>query len=252
MVKFSIIIPCLNEEKNLRELLPLLVGQSDDIILVDSGSTDKSVELAKSFHLKLLQQEFINYADNKNRAILKSLHEWVLLLDADERPDLLFFEEIHKILNLKEEYKAYWIRRNTFIGAKRIYYSGVQKDKVIRFFKKGFAYYPPVTVHEEMRVDGKIGFLQSRLNHYTAENFEQFEGKIDKYARLLAVERNNQNLQLNLYHFYLKPFFRLFKHFIIQAGFLDGKTGWQFSLAMAKGVRKRYVFMNEMKKTNLR
>jgi glycosyltransferase involved in cell wall biosynthesis len=252
MQPISIIIPTYNEAENLKALLPLLQW-ADEILVVDSFSTDASVEIAKQHNARVIQREYINSASQKNWAIPQATHEWIFLIDADERPTSGLIAEVKKILALeatKEEAVAYWIGRDNYFLGKEIKYSGWQNDAVIRLFKKSCCRYADKEVHSEIIANGKVAWLKERFNHYTYKNMSHFLSKMERYAAWSAQDYGAKTGKITWFHLYIKPAFRFFKHYILKQGFRDGKEGLIISKVMAWSVFLRYVMLLEARRAN--
>ena len=250
MKKFSIIVPTFNEADNLKELLPLLLW-ADELIVVDSFSTDNSVEIANQFGARVIQREYLNSASQKNWAIPQASNEWIFLVDADERPSAELLSEIKKILEQPEkpgDPVAYWIGRDNFFLGKQIRFSGWQNDAVIRLFKRDNCKYAEKEVHSEIIAEGTVGKLKERLLHYTYKNMSHFLAKMERYAKWSAGDYDAKTGKIGWFHLYLKPAFRFFKHYILKQGFRDGKEGIIISKVMAWSVFLRYVNLLEKRK----
>ncbi|MAO45716.1 MAG: glycosyl transferase family 2 [Crocinitomicaceae bacterium] len=246
MEKLTAIIPTFNEEHNIVEAIKS-VDFADEIIVVDSFSTDKTVELATPLATKVIKREYINSASQKNWAIPQAQHSWILLLDADERvtPELKL-EVVDKLKENPAE-SGFWIYRiNHFMG-KRINFSGWRGDKVIRLFKRDECKYEALHVHAEIISDGKIGFLNHKLHHNTYVSTEVFEKKMVRYAKWQAKDYDGKTGVITPYHTLIKPLARFFKHFVIQFGFLDGYVGFIIAHSQACAVSKRYKFLRELR-----
>ncbi|HEY0262099.1 MAG TPA: glycosyltransferase family 2 protein, partial [Chitinophagales bacterium] len=232
-----------NEEHNIQAVLES-VKFADEIIVVDGGSTDKTLELAKQSGVRVLQREFDYPASQKNWAIPQASNEWILLVDADERVTDELREEIIEILKNTPDEKdvvAYWIYRdNQFMGEK-VRFSGWQGDKVIRLFRKSKCRYEDKMVHEEIIADGKVGFLKNRFYHNTYTTFDAHIAKLNRYATWQASDYDKKTGTLTAYHFVLKPFWRFFKHYVVKLGFLDGLVGLVVSYLAAYATFNRYV-----------
>ncbi len=241
MFKITAIIPCKNEAHNIEAVLKS-VTWCNEILVVDSFSTDNTVELAKKYTDRIIQSEYINSASQKNRAIPQATHEWILLVDADERVTPELQKEIQTILASDTIlFDAFWIyRRNYFMG-KEIKYSGWQRDKVIRLFKRDACRYEEKQVHAEIITNGKTGKLKNKLQHYTFKDIFHYLEKWDRYSTWSANDASKKVQNPNLYHFIIKPAFRFWKHYIIDLGILDGYVGFIVCSLAAKGVFMRYV-----------
>lgn len=246
MRALTVIITTYNEEDNIGALLGL-VQWADEVLVVDSFSTDQTVQIAKQYNIKLLQRKYTGPADQKNWAITQASHSWIWILDADERPSPELTKEIQMLLSKAEsDIVAYWIGRKSFFMGQAIRYSGWQGDMVIRFFKRECCRYNDKQVHEEIETSYPIGKLQNQLEHYTYKDLDHFLAKIQRYAKWSALDYLPKTPKVSLFHLFCKPFFRFLKHYILQRGFLDGKAGFIISVIMAWGVFLRYSFIKEI------
>jgi glycosyltransferase involved in cell wall biosynthesis len=163
----SVIVTTGNEARNIVACLAS-VQWAAEIIVVDSGSRDATVELARPLAHQVLEHPYESPARQKNWAIPQARHPWVLILDADERVTPELAAEIRALLAAGPGRRGYWIyRRNTFLG-REIRHGGWERDRVIRLFARDHARYPDVQVHEEMQVDGEVGVLRGRNGKYAA------------------------------------------------------------------------------------
>ena len=245
MTKITAIIPTFNEESNIQRALDS-VSFADEIIVIDSFSTDQTVEIVKKSKAILLQRTFDDFSSQKNYAIEKASNNWIFLLDADESIPEKLKDEIFQVVNSNTDYSAFYIYRNFFFKNKKINFSGWRRDKVIRLFKKESCTYVG-KVHEKISTTAKVGFLNERLNHYSFKNYKQYKNKLKNYAKLQAQELLEKGLFVTPYHLFLKPFVRFFIQFFIQFGFLDGFRGFVISWLHAFGVWRRYVEVLNLK-----
>lgn len=246
--KLSIIITTFNEAENITRCLDSIVDLADDILIVDSFSTDQTLTLAGTYPVRIEQRAYQGPADQKNWAIPQAKNEWILLLDADETATPNLRTEIQYLLNSTNgpEADAYWIGRDNFFLGQQIRFSGWQGDQVVRFFHRDHARYDNVQVHEEIITNGlKIARLSGRMNHYTFRNLDHYLDKTRRYARWSAQDHAAKTSNVRYYHLLIKPLFRFWKHFIIQQGFRDGKVGFIISVIMAWGVFLRYTYLLE-------
>lgn len=249
MEKLSVIIPTFNEELHIEGVLES-VKWADEIIIVDSYSTDRTLELARKFPVKIFERTYTGPADQKNWAIPQATHNWILLMDADERVKPRLKEEIQTFLRSKNSdgYDAFWIGRENYFFGQRIHYSGWQGDAVIRLIQKKCRY-EEKQVHEEIDTTGiKVGRLRNKLEHYTYRSSGHFLAKMERYSEWSAQDHIAKTPKVTLFHLWVKPVFRFFKHYVLQRGFLDGKIGFIISVIMAWGVFLRYVKILELQK----
>ena len=248
MTKITAIIPTFNEESNIQRALDS-VAFADEIIVIDSFSTDKTVEIVKKSNAVLLQRTFDDFSTQKNYAIQQANNEWIFLLDADEEITESLQKEIQSKVEKPNGYNAFYVYRNFFFKQKKLHFSGWQRDKVIRLFKKGFNSYEG-KVHEKIITNGEIGFLKGKLNHYSYKNYNQYKKKLDHYAQLQAAELMSENKVVTPYHLLLKPIVRFLIQFIIKLGILDGIRGFIISYVHSIGVLKRYTELLKLKYSN--
>ncbi len=248
-VKITAIIPTLNEEIHIEDAIKS-VSFADEIIVIDSFSTDKTVELAKKHQVNLIQRVFDDFSTQKNYAIKKAKHDWIYVLDADERVTPALEKEILKAVENPKEFVGFYIRRTFYFMNKKINYGGVQRDKVVRLFLKSKCKYNGDFVHELIEPKGELGFLKKKIDHFSYRDFDQYILKLNHYAALKTKQLHNQGKKVNAFHVLVKPTARFFIHYIIRLGFLDGFAGFVIAKTMAYGVLVRYIKLWEINKNN--
>jgi glycosyltransferase involved in cell wall biosynthesis len=249
--QLTVIITTFNEAHNIQGVLKS-VHWADEIIIVDSFSTDETAAIAKTFTNKVLQRKYTSPADQKNWAIPQSTHEWILLLDADERVTEDLKLEIQALLAQPEiPYDAFWIGRQNFFMGKKVNFSGWQGDAVVRFFRKTCRY-DDKQVHEEIMTEHlRVGRFKAKLEHYTFRDSKHFLAKMERYGEWAAQDYAKKTLNVTYFHLFWKPLFRFLKHYIFQQGFRDGKVGFIISVIMAWGVFLRYLKIVEGRGTKV-
>lgn len=240
--KITLLIPTKNEAERISKCILSANKLVNEIIVVDSYSTDDTVNIAESLGAKVIKREFDNYSNQKNWAIPQASNDWILLLDADECLTDELYKEIEGLVKSDDlvKYNAYWVYRQNHFFGKPINYSGFQKDKVIRLFNKNKCKYVN-KVHEQLLVEGEVGFLKNKLYHNTYKGFDNHIMKLNNYATLQAEDYHKKTGNLGLYHFIFKPGFRFFKHYVIQQGFRDGVPGIIMSFFGSYAAFLRYV-----------
>ncbi|TWP27334.1 glycosyltransferase [Apibacter muscae] len=244
--KISAVCITYNEENNVNKFLKD-IDFADEIIVVDSYSTDSTKELVeKSNKVKFLQRKFDNFTNQKNYAIDQVSNEWVIFFDLDERIPMDLKMEILMTINDPHAKDAYWVYRNFYFKNKHIKNSGWKNDKVIRLFKKNKCKYKvSKLVHEEMIYNSEPGFLKNKIDHYSLASVKSYEDKLDHYSQLKAKELFEKGKKANFFHRYIKPLYRFFHHYIIQYGILDGKEGFIISKIYARYVYNRYKYLDK-------
>ncbi len=247
--KITAIIPTLNEEKNIADAIGS-VSFADEIIVIDSHSTDDTVKIARVQGAKVIVREFDNFSNQKNYAIEQASHDWIFILDADERPEKQLIDEIKQSKETGFEYNCYWVKRINYFMGHQVKFSSWQNDKVVRLFNRKYAKYNGKFVHEEVECSMEKGFFKHKLLHYPYDSFASYEQKMSRYAQLKAREYLNEGLRPNVFHYYLKPAYRFFYNYILRLGILDGKTGYYIAIGSAKGIAMRYRYLREMYNEN--
>jgi glycosyltransferase involved in cell wall biosynthesis len=248
--KLTAIIPTFNEEENIQRAIDS-VDFADEILVIDSFSTDRTLEIvAKYPRIRLIQRVFDNFSNQKNFAIQQAKYNWIFLLDADEEVTDNLKQELKNKIIKPDNFKGFYVYRNFFFRNKKINFSGWQRDKVIRLFKKDDNIYQG-KVHEKIQSKGEIGFLKEKLNHYSYKNREQYKAKLLKYAKLQAEEILDKQSYVTPFHIIIKPSIRFLIHYFIKLGILDGKSGLIMSYLSAYGVFERYRELKKLKRNNL-
>ena len=239
-----------NEEQNIKTVLDHLAF-ADEIIVVDSFSTDKTFEVASTFNnVKVVQRVFDNFASQRNFALGIASNSWILFVDADERLPSELQKEISSVINQKNSAAAYFVRRNFMFQNSKLRFSGWQTDKIIRLFRKENAIYNhEKIVHEKLIVNGKIGKLKNKLIHYSYSNFEDYKQKMIFYGQLKAQEEFLKNTKPNAFHFYIRPAYQFLNQYLLRFGILDGKKGIVICYLNALSVAVRF---QELKKIRVK
>jgi glycosyltransferase involved in cell wall biosynthesis len=246
MEKLTAIIPTFNEAHNIVDAIKSL-DFADEILIVDSFSTDNTIDLARPLATKIIQREYENSASQKNWAIPQAKHKWILLLDADERITPELKEEIISTLQSNPSESGFWMHRiNHFMG-KRIRFSGWQGDKVIRLFKRDECRYEELNVHAEILTEGGVSTMKHKIHHNTFITREAFHNKLVRYAKWQAGDYDKTTGRITIFHTHIKPFVRFLKHYVIQLGFLDGRVGFIIASYQANGVKMRYQYLRELR-----
>ncbi|TMM28792.1 glycosyltransferase family 2 protein [Polaribacter aestuariivivens] len=239
MTKISAIIPTLNEEIHIADAIKS-VSFADEVIVIDSFSTDKTVEIAEKMNVKIIKRKFDDFSSQKNFAISQAKHPWIYILDADERVTKPVKAEILESVKNPNGFVGFYVRRTFYFAGKKINYCGWQRDKVVRLFLKEQCKYVGV-VHETITTNGQLGFLKNKIDHFGYRNYNHFISKINYYSSLKAKELHAKGKKVNAFHLLVKPAARFFIHYIIRLGFLDGLAGLILAKILAYSVFTRYI-----------
>lgn len=227
-MQLSVVVITLNEEKNIERCLKAVQSIADEIILVDSLSTDKTQELAKPFVSRIINQEFLGYVGQRNFATEQAIHDWVLMLDADEVVDEELCQNILAVKN-NPEYEVYQLKRLTNYCGKWIRHSGWYPDKKIRLYNRTKGKWVGELVHEhwEANTDNeKVGTLQGHLLHYTFNSIDEHIRQIHKFTELSAQSAAKAGKTCSLLKIWFGPKWYFFSRYFLKLGFLDGYYGY--------------------------
>ena len=239
--KLTALIPTGNEIRNIEEVIAS-VNFADEVLVVDSFSTDGTYEKALELADKVIQREFDYPSKQKNWAIPQAKHNWILLIDADERVTPSLQQEIIEILkNPPQDEVGFWIGRQNYFMNQPIKHSGWGNDKVIRLFKKEECRYNNKRVHEEIETQGSLGKLKNKFQHYTYTSFDSHIEKINRYAWWRALDSQEKVNKITAYHFIIKPIWGFFKHYLLQCGFKDGVPGLTIAFLRSYSIFTRYL-----------
>lgn len=244
MTKISVLITCKDEELHIRDCIESARLIADEVLVADSGSSDATLDIVRAMGgCRVIEREFISYADFKNWSLPQCAHPWVLIIDADERITPQLADEVRQLLKTEPEQDAYWIRRENYFLGHRIRYSGWNNDAVVRFVRRDACRYFLRPVHEAMNVEsGKIGRLKSALQHFTAWDLEHFVAKQNNYSTRGAMAMQKMGQHSSLLFTMVHAPFRFFQAYFLRRGFLDGYPG-----LMVCGITAFYTFLKDIK-----
>lgn len=247
----SALLITYNEESNIRAVLDNLAF-ADEIIVVDSFSTDKTFEIASEYeNVKVVQRVFDNFALQRNFTIDLAANPWILFIDADERITPELQKEINKTIHKENNASAYFMYRNFIFENKQLRFSGWQTDKIIRLFKRENAVYNSnKIVHEKLIVNGEIKKLKNRLIHYSYSNYNDYKQKMIFYGHLKAQEELAKNTQPTLFHTHIRPTYQFLNQYIVRGGFLDGRKGIIICYLNALSVAVRFKELKKLQSRN--
>ena len=241
------LIITFNEEKNIQEVLECF-DFCDEIIVVDSFSTDRTVEIAlKNPKVKVIKNAFEDFTKQRNIALDAAKNDWVLFLDGDERITPELKNEINETINRTNADDAYYIYRIFFVAKKKTNFSGTQNDKNFRLFKRSKAsYVKHKKVHETLDVNGTTGVLENRLLHYSFENYATFKSKMLYYGRLKGEELAANGKNYSVVVHYIKVIFKFVKTYFLKLGILDGVDGLRISYLQSLYVNETYRTLRDL------
>lgn len=236
----SVIVITHNESARLRACLES-VAFADEVIVVDSGSTDETVEIALSMGARVTQTpDWPGFGPQKNRALDLATGAWVLSIDADERVTAPLRQQIEAAVT-REEFSAYAINRRSSYCGQYIRHSGWYPDPVVRLFRRGSGRFSDDLVHENLRVQGPVGRLDGELLHESFADFEAVLDKVNRYSTAGARSLHRQGVKGTLGKAVSHALWAFVRTYLLKRGFLDGRLGLALAISNAEGTYYRYL-----------
>jgi glycosyltransferase involved in cell wall biosynthesis len=245
--KISALLITFNEIDNIPQVINT-ISFVDEIIVIDSFSTDGTLELlSKQKNVKVITRKFKNFADQRNFAISQASFHWLLFIDADERITPKLRQEILKTVNSNTSVAGYMVNRLHYFNKKRIYFSGYQSDTTYRLFKNGkVKYNENKLVHEMPIIFGQSGILKGKMEHYSFTTYDRLKKKMQTYGHLKARELYSKNKKGSTLYAIVKSTYKFLYNYIFRLGILDGKEGFVICYLNAYGVFYRYKVLKRL------
>jgi glycosyltransferase involved in cell wall biosynthesis len=240
-LSLSVVIITLNEEANLARALAS-VAWADEIVVVDSGSTDRTREVAESFRAKFYAESWKGFAAQKNSALAKASGEWILSLDADEEVEPALGDEIRTVLGSSPSVAGFWIPRKNFFLGRWIRHGGYYPDRKLRLFRRGTAAFEDRLVHEDVRLNGASSSLKNNLLHHAYPTLNDYLEHMNRYSSLgaeMAVAKHPRGF--SFVDIVVRPKLTFFYNYFLRLGFLDGQEGLLLHLYHAGYVSWKYA-----------
>ena len=246
MTPLSVTIITLNEEKAIAACLAS-VAWADEIIVVDSGSSDQTEEICRSFaNVRFMHQDWLGYGPQKNFALAQATHQWVLSLDADETVTPELKQEILQELQATPRCNGYLIGRKNLYRGQWVRHSGWWPEQVIRFFRKDAGQFNNRIVHESVEVRSPVGSFLGTIEHRSYNNADEFLEKARRYAIPGAIQMHAAGRRGSTTLAIIKGLAAFTKSYILKRGFLDGRVGLLIAVSCAVGVFFRVMKLIEL------
>lgn len=251
LIKLTVAIITFNEEKNIKRCIDSVKEVADEILVVDSFSTDKTQEIAESLGAKFIKHPFAGHIEQKNVALDLSTHDYVLSLDADEALSEELIQEIKKA-KANFEGNGYRFNRLTNYAGKWVHHCGWYPDTKLRFVKKNAARWRGVNPHDILELNNNESslFLKGDLLHYSYDSIESHINQTNKFSTIAAKAAYNQGKRAGLLHITLRPPLKFVRDYILKRGFLDGRLGFVICWINAFYVYLKYAKLIELQKSN--
>lgn len=249
--KISAVVIAYNDEPNMRPCLES-VAWADELIVVDSFSTDSTEKIAREFTDKVFQHEFKGFGRLRNEAISHASHNWIFSLDTDERATPEIRQEIQRVLGEGPQADAYFVpRKNSFLG-RPIRYCGWYPDyRQPQLFRKDRMQYREDLVHEGFELDGPIGYLKEHVIQYPFRDINHYLRKMERYTELMAQRMLDQGRRFRTHQLITHPWFTFTKMYLFRRGFLDGMPGLILSMLYAYYTFVKYAKFWELTRKKL-
>lgn len=243
----SVAIITLNEEANLPRCLEASRKLASEIVIVDSGSTDRTAEIARSFNARFEVEPWAGHVAQKNKALERCTQPWVLCLDADEVVSPELAAAIHRALDPEQPtHDGWWINRRNFYLGRWIWHAWYPEWR-LRLARRDRARWEGRDPHDRLEVSGTTQRLDGDLLHYSYQNLEDHLATTLRYARITARNMENEAQSFHWYHLLLSPWLAFLKRLIVRQGWRDGWRGWLISISAGLSVFAKYAFLLERK-----
>ncbi len=252
MEKLSIVIITYNEEKNIEACLKSVMGVADEIVVLDSFSSDNTKQVCEKYNVRFYEHKFDGHIQQKNRALLYANYDYVLSLDADER----LTEDLRTLIKIEKQnfkHDAYYFNRLNYYCTKFIKYSGWYPDRKLRLWNKNKGKWGGTNPHDKVIMNdknAKIKYLKADLLHYTYYSIKQHIEQINKFTEIGAYEANKKGKKSNIIIIIIKSIWKFIRNYILKLGFLDGYYGFVVCSLTAQETFIKYVKLREFNKEN--
>jgi glycosyltransferase involved in cell wall biosynthesis len=247
MVPVSIVIITKNEADIIACCIQKARLITDDIVVIDNGSTDETLDIAYTNGCRVYEKTWDGYGANKNKGVEAAKYNWILSIDADEVPDDELIRSLHK-LELNNPGVVYDIKFRSYFGKKPIRFGSWGRDHHIRLFNRNLVKWSETMVHETLVLPEGIQTekISGYLHHYSVKDIREYDDKASYYAKLSAKKYFNTGKKANAIKLYISPIFGFLKNYIIYLGFLDGREGWDIAKTTVKNTRRKYFYLSQM------
>jgi glycosyltransferase involved in cell wall biosynthesis len=245
MSRISAVIIARNEEHNIERCLRSLAF-CDEIIVVDSGSVDRTADIARDNKATVLHHDFVGYGPAKQRGVEAASGDWILSIDADEAVSPILAEEIRATIGLPDPCHGYLVPRCTNFLGRWIRHSNWYPDYVLRLFQRSRGRFDGAVVHEKVMVEGPVGRLRADLLHYSYPTMEEYLRKFDIYTTMGAEEALKAGKRAGWFSLTVRPLAAFLRHYIIQQGFRDGQEGFLISVLSSGAVMVKYAKLRQL------
>jgi glycosyltransferase involved in cell wall biosynthesis len=245
MPQLSVTVIALNQEDHISECLAS-ASFADEIVVVDTGSTDRTVEVARTYTDRVMTTAWQGFGRTKNYALDQAQGDWVFSLDTDERVPAALRDEIRGVVKANGPLAGYRVPRKNYFCGRWIRHLGWYPDYTLRLFRRDQGRFREREVHEEVVVNGPVGNLQTPLDHYSYRSVSEYVARMDRYARLAAMELAKRGRRPYPGELVYRPVFSFIHAFFLRRGFLEGTTGYTLAALMSMYKFLKYYYLREI------
>lgn len=249
MEKLSAVIIALNEEKNLARCLPPLKRVADEIVVIDSFSTDGTLEVCRQMGVRVVQHAFVDYVGQHRFADTQATYDLILSIDADEVLSEKLISSINEVKK-NRQFDGYFMNRMANYCGKWIHHSGWYPDRKLRLYDRRKGSWQGIIIHEyfQLTPEAEVGFLKGNLLHYSYYSIEQHRRRVEKFTSLMAESYFEQGVKVPALRIWLSPAAKFVRCYFLKLGFLDGKAGWRICTISAEATYKKYLKLRKLYK----
>ena len=244
-MSLSVVLITLNSEKTISKTLEA-VSWADEIVLVDLGSTDKTVEIARKFKVKIIYHAFEGYGLQKKFATQQASHDWILSLDDDEILTPQLQQEIQNLDLQNSDYQGFKIPRSLIFLGKLLRFSGEYRRLTLRLFNRKYGNWNDEYVHESIEINGKVGTLKNQILHDSYRDLTDYFNKFNKYTSLGAKTLAERNKSVSTFKIITRFPITFLKIYLLKGSILDGYAGFMWALFTAINPVVKYAKLREL------
>jgi len=245
--RLSVTVITRDEERNVAEALERL-GFADEIVVVDCGSADRTVEICRRYTDRVYHRDWTGFVDQKNFAVAQAAHDWILSLDADERPSPALVEEIERLREGGFDRRGYRIPRVAWFMGRWIRHGDWYPDFQLRLFDRRHGRWQGGRVHESVRLDAPPGVLRGEIEHYTYRSLSDYLRRLERYSTLAAEDYHARGRRASPARLTVNPPLTFLKNYLLRRGFLDGVPGLMVAAMAAASVFFKYAKLYELQR----
>ncbi|HSH93251.1 MAG TPA: glycosyltransferase family 2 protein [Roseimicrobium sp.] len=247
-MKISFCLITLNEESNLERCLRSCADLADEIVILDSGSTDATQSIARKFNAVWHHQDWLGYVGQKNKVLSLATHDWVFSIDADEELSSALRDEVKAVKqgSIPDAVSGFSVPRCVRYEGRWIRHGDWYPDRLTRLFRRSRAKFAGGKVHERLELEGTVEEFQGDLHHFSFKDAADHWARCQKYARLWAETQHENGRTAGALAPYTHAAFRWFRGYVLKRGFLDGAHGWRIAGFCAREVFLKYRLLHEL------